>query len=633
MSNYILIGNDKITAYVKPVENFLKRLYFRSRKDPKAVFTGLYKELKWPKLLTYAALRILGNQGAYTEGIDNVTKGLFLRTFEQQIKDIQAEIKEGIDPLAVRRAWIPKPGKTEKRPLGIPALRDKVIQEAIRLILEAIYEPTFKRNSVGFRCGFSTQDALKDCWAYMQPKKKMQYVLEFDIRKFFDNVDHEILFNILGEKIHDRKLRIAIWKIMKAEIYEEGIYSPNHKGVPQGGVISPILANIYLDKFDDYMIQLADSYSVNSIKTRKRKDGTTYKVIEKTREIGLKRMRAMGISKSGTLGYVRYADDGVAFWNGPLSELYKIKELCKTFLRERLKLELSEEKTVITDVEKGFKFVGFYFIRKRTSKSQKGLGEYVKYPLALAPKQSIHRIKKEITKICRISSIKGYDQSYTILKLNQIIDGCYNYFKNTSYPSNVYISIFGHAKCQFWYYLKRRGFKYKEAKKLFWKSIGSYKTWTYKKYAIRVPPESGKRTIKTINQKRLDVTHTDRYMSRKQPSKISRMYPNDPIVPMDGSWRILRNKILDRDKGKCVFCGKPATQVDHIFTKAECKCNIKLSKVRDKSQFLRSVCERCHIQRHGGKWSWSVVMDMIDSINSRSNGTGKATSEVNGNSH
>jgi len=108
----------------------------------------------------------------------------------------------------------------------------------------------------------------------MQPVKKMQYVLEFDIRKFFDNVDHEILFNILGEKIHDRKLRIAIWKIMKAEIYEEGSYSPNHKGVPQGGVISPILANIYLDKFDDYMIQLADKYTINMIKTRKRKDGT-----------------------------------------------------------------------------------------------------------------------------------------------------------------------------------------------------------------------------------------------------------------------------------------------------------------------------------------------------------------------
>ncbi len=250
------------------------------------------------------------------------------------------------------------------------------------------------------------------------------------------------------------------------------------------------------------MKQLTDNYTVSTIVTRKSKDGTTYQVIEKNRKIGKKRMQAMGISKSGTLGYVRYADDGVAFWNGPLSELYKIKELCRTFLRERLKLELSEEKTVITDIENGFKFIGFYFIRKRTSKSQKGIGKYVKYPLVLAPKQSIHRIKKEITKICRVSTIKGYDQSYTILKLNQIIDGCYNYFKNTSYPCNVYNTIFSHAICQYWYYLKRKGFKWKEAKKLFWKMVGSRKTWTYNKYAIRIPPETCKAANKTVKQGR-----------------------------------------------------------------------------------------------------------------------------------
>lgn len=174
------IGNNGITAYVRPVENFLRRLYYRSKNDSKATFTGLYKALSWPKLIEYAALKVLGNQGAYTAGIDNITKGIFLRTFHKQIEEIIKEIKSGSSPLAVLRVYIPKPGKTEKRPLGIPALRDRVKQEAIRMILEAIYEPTFKRNSVGFRRGFSTQDALKECWCYMQPVKKMQYVLEFD---------------------------------------------------------------------------------------------------------------------------------------------------------------------------------------------------------------------------------------------------------------------------------------------------------------------------------------------------------------------------------------------------------------------------------------------------------------------
>lgn len=621
MNNHLTVRDDRITAYVVPVENFLKKLYYRSVNDPKATFTSLYKELEWPRLLSYAALRVLGNSGAYTAGIDKVAKGIFLKTFDKQIEDIRKEIVAGIDPLAVRRVWIPKPGKTEKRPLGIPTLKDKVIQEAIRLMLEAIYEPTFKRNSVGFRCGFSTQDALKDCWALMQPKKKMQYVLEFDIKKFFDSVDHEILFKILGEKIHDRKLRIAIWRIMKAEIYENGMSTSCRRGVPQGGVISPILANIYMHKFDEFMEALADKYNPKFAKTRV-KDGKTFEVMERSRRnVSKRRLQELGIESTGSIGYVRYADDGVAFWNGRLSELHKIKQICKEFLWDKLKLELSEEKTVITNVEKGFKFVGFYFIRRRTMHSQKGISNYIKHAVVLAPKTSLHRTMTQITRICRESTIKGYDESYTILRLNQIIDGCYNYFKYTSFPDSVNNRIFSHALLQYWYYLKRRGFTLKEAKKKFWNRVEGRLTWTFNKYNVRVPPSTKKRdSRKKENIGLVDLTNTDRYSIRKTHKKITRMFPNDPIVPMKGDWRLLRNKILDRDRNKCVFCGKQATQVDHVLTKAESKCNTKIRKVRDQSKFLRSVCNSCHLKRHGRTSSWSKVMELIDSINNRSNG-------------
>jgi len=631
-NDFLSISDDRITVYVKPVESFLKRLYYRSVDDPKAVFYGLYKELNNTNLLCYAALKILGNQGAYTAGIDKIAKGIFLRTFDKQILDIQKDIIKGIKPLAVERVYIPKPGKTEKRPLGIPAIKDKVIQEAIRLMLEAIYEPTFKRNSVGFRCGFSTQDALKDCWAYMQPCKKMQYVLEFDIKKFFDNVDHKILYKILGEKIHDRRFRNAIWRIMKAEICEDGINKPNNKGVPQGGVISPLLANIYMHKFDEFMETMADRYSPKHTVVRVRY-GVKSVVTERSRPRSKKMLKELGLDKGGSLGYVRYADDGVAFWNGQLKELYAIKQRCKDFLMNTLKLELSEEKTIITNVDKGFKFVGFYFIRKRTMNSQKGVGKFARNAVVLAPKSSIHKIKVKITEICRESTIKGYDESYTILKLNKIIDGCYNYFQNTSYPSSVNSNIFGHACVEYWYYLKRRGFTSKEAKKRFWKTIDRQKTWTFNKYAIRVPPPTQKEPHKKEKIGLVGITHTDRYHLRKTVNRITRIFPNDPIVPMKGDWRLLRNKILTHNGYKCVFCGKQATQVDHVLTKAECKCDVKLSKVRDKSQYLRSLCTQCHIKRHGKTWSWSVMMDLIDSINNRKAGTCQTTSEANGSLH
>ncbi len=185
-SNYRLSPmEERVTAYVEPVDNFLNRLYNRSKQfNGNADFTKLHKALTWPKLLSYAALNILGNSGAYTPGVDGITKGIFLRTFEKQIEEIRKIVKS-YSPKEVFRVFIPKPNG-EKRPLGILVLRDRVIQEAVRMMLEAIYEPVFRDESWGFRTGRSTQDCLKNCMVALQPRRKMQYVLEFDIKKFFD---------------------------------------------------------------------------------------------------------------------------------------------------------------------------------------------------------------------------------------------------------------------------------------------------------------------------------------------------------------------------------------------------------------------------------------------------------------
>ncbi len=205
-----------LCVYTKPVENFLDRIYERSKHGH--TFHDLYKVLTWPRLLSYAAIRILGNKGAYTAGVDGVTKGYFMRTFQQQITEIRKSLKEGYKPGDILRTYIPK--KKGKRPLGISILRDRVLQEAIRLILEAIWEPEFSPYSHGYRIRRSREDCLKDTFLYMQPNRKMAYALEGDIVGFFDNISHKILYRLLGRRIHDHKFRVLIWRMMRARIAE-----------------------------------------------------------------------------------------------------------------------------------------------------------------------------------------------------------------------------------------------------------------------------------------------------------------------------------------------------------------------------------------------------------------------------
>lgn len=182
------ISEEKIVVYAKAVEQTLDKLFRSSERDSDKCFDKLYDLLTWPRLLGLAAIKVLGNSGAYTAGVDSIEKGQFMATFDNQIKHIRKDLlaHDGYKPGAVLRRFIPKKnGKL--RPLGIPNLRDRVVQEAIRMILEPILEPCFQRDSHGFRIGHSTQDCRKDIMPYLDPHKKMQYVLEGDIKSFLDH--------------------------------------------------------------------------------------------------------------------------------------------------------------------------------------------------------------------------------------------------------------------------------------------------------------------------------------------------------------------------------------------------------------------------------------------------------------
>ena len=179
-------------------------------------------------------------------GVDGVTKEDYQQNLDANIKDLMVRLKsKQYRPQPVRRVYIPKPGKDEKRMLGIPAIEDKVVQNNVKEILESIYETDFLDCSYGFRPGRSCHGAIKALDRCVMTKP-IKYILEVDIRKFFDSVQHEWMERCLKERIVDPNLLWLIKKFLKAGVMESGQYQASDQGAQQGGPLSPLLSNIYL---------------------------------------------------------------------------------------------------------------------------------------------------------------------------------------------------------------------------------------------------------------------------------------------------------------------------------------------------------------------------------------------------
>ncbi len=316
----------------------------------------VYRLLYNPTLYLRAYARLYANDGAMTPGSNGETvDGMKLEKIKQLIDDLRHERYRWTP---VRRVYIPK--KSGKlRPLGIPSWTDKLLQEVIRQILEAYYEPQFSSCSHGFRPQRGCHTALsevKNTWT------GTKWLVEGDIAQCFDRLDHEVMLAILREKIHDNRFLRLIRNLLQAGYLEEWRYHETLSGSPQGGVVSPILSNIYLDKMDKYVEQvLIPAYTRGKV----RKTNPDYDVLQtrqyRARKKGnkqqaktlLKQMQQLPRRDPSDpdyrrLRYVRYADDTLLGFAGPREEAEDIKRQLGEFLRDHLKLELSQEKTLIT---------------------------------------------------------------------------------------------------------------------------------------------------------------------------------------------------------------------------------------------------------------------------------------------
>lgn len=319
----------------------------------------VYRQLYNPQLYLQAYDRIRQNAGAMTPGTTGETAdGMSLEKIGSIIEALRFERYQWTP---VKRVYIPK--KSGKlRPLGLPTWSDKLLQEVMRSILEAFYEPQFSPRSHGFRPHRGCHTALMEVQRTWSGTK---WFIEGDISKCFDMLDHQVLMQILKEKLHDNRFLRLIENILKAGYLEEWRWHATYSGSPQGGVISPILSNIYLDRLDRYVV---DTLIPRNDRGQKRANNLEYnrctEAMAKAKKEGNRSLfRKLSLKRRTLpagdpqdpnyrrLRYIRYADDFLLGFIGPKAEAEDIKHQLTAFLHDELRLELSSDKTLITHAQ------------------------------------------------------------------------------------------------------------------------------------------------------------------------------------------------------------------------------------------------------------------------------------------
>ena len=360
---------------MQPTTDILARISRNSLANKDEVFTRLYRYMLRPDLYFVAYKNLYANNGAATKGVNNDTADGFSEA--KVAKIIQMLADETYQPAPVRRTYIQKKNNPKKkRPLGIPTFTDKLVQEVLRMVLESVYEPVFLPVSHGFRPRRSCHTALK---SLKREFNGMRWFVEGDIKGCFDNINHDVLVGLINSKIKDARMMKLIYKFLKAGYLEDWKYHKTYSGTPQGGIISPLLANIYLHELDKFVMKLKsefDTHGQDPIRTEYRLlsndiQKLSYHIGRSTgadkerllEEYCQKRKLMLQMpctaQTSKRLKYIRYADDFILGVKGSKEDCLWLKRKLSKFISGTLKMELSEEKTLITHSNEYARFLGY----------------------------------------------------------------------------------------------------------------------------------------------------------------------------------------------------------------------------------------------------------------------------------
>ncbi|SEG94024.1 RNA-directed DNA polymerase [Thermomonospora echinospora] len=385
------------------VSEMQAKLHRWAAADPGRRFDDLFNFVHDPATLIVAFDRVADNRGARTPGID----GLTVADVEEQIgvpgflNDLRTCLKDGsFRPLPVRECRIPKPGGSGKvRALGIPTVRDRVVQAALELVLEPIFEADFEPVSYGFRPGQRAQDAIAEIHHF--GTRGYRWVLDADIEACFDRIDHTALMDRVRLRVKDKRVLSLVKAFLKAGILTElGGSRSTTTGTPQGGILSPLLANIALSVLDEHLMgPWKPGGSMSSEGKR-----------------GYRRRRGLP-----TWRLVRYADDFVVLVHGTGNDTQAVREDVARVL-EPLGLRLSPAKTQIVHLSDGFDFLGFRIQWRR----KRGTDKWHVY--TFIADRPIRSLKAKIRALTRRKSQQ--DLGSVLIRLNQIMRGWANYFKH-----------------------------------------------------------------------------------------------------------------------------------------------------------------------------------------------------------
>ena len=355
-----------------------RELYRAAKAQKERRFGVLYDKVYRADILWEAWERVRANKGAAgvdgqtLQDIEHAGVGQFLRGLADELREKRYR------PNRVRRTYIPKPGKSEKRPLGIPVIKDRVVQAAVKLVIEPIFEADFQPCSYGFRPKRDAHQAIEAVAKYVT--YGCAQVIDADLKGYFDSISHEKLVSVIARRISDiQVLRLIRWWL-EAGVMEDDRVTYSDAGTPQGGVISPLLANIYLNELD----RVWTERGYNSIR----------------HEAHL----------------VRYADDMVILCRRDAERYYaEFKQEI-----ERLGLALNETKTRVVDARDGFDFLGMRFAYKR---SRQGKMNCYKWPTP----QAVRRIKEKVRRA--VGGRGNWNMAEAIQRVNPIVRGWGNYFR------------------------------------------------------------------------------------------------------------------------------------------------------------------------------------------------------------
>ena len=590
----------------------MKHLNKLAKQYPCKRFDHLWEKIIHPLWLTQAWEQIRRNRGSQTAGVDDTIAADVDMSLIHKLAD---ELKAlAYRPKPVRRVLIPK-AKGKTRPLGIPTIKDRIVQQALKMLLEPIFEADFRHCSHGFRPGRSTHTALRDL---VRVYANTGYIIEGDIDSCYDSIPHSKLLRQIGRRVSDKKILNLIRAFLKAGYLDDWQYHRTYSGTPQGGIISPLLANIFLHQLDEFLI---DEMKANRGQTKKEansrrnpdymrinnKIGSLRKKLKLSQREGRKlildeltklerqQKRTPCFAKEKKhpckIKYVRYADDFVILVAGNKAEA----EAIKTRINEefsRIGLKLSEQKTKLTHWSKTIRFLGYNVCGEL---KKRGVG--LRAVLSI-PKQRQEKAKDAVTAVCGYHHIPEAD---AIAQLNAMFRGWCNYYRYANSPQRVFQKLSRHTWWRYAHYLARK--QNSSIAKMIKREKRAGRLCEIKKghrtrTTFRIKIGGKEMTLNLFppkTQQIRGIANNQGWEADLKPVKI--------MSWQSGRSLATRLAAMDRAGGVCERCREKAVeQVHHSIPIKRKRYFARVRADKDQRETAIALCKGCHLEAHDGSF-------------------------------